>query len=158
MRTYIEWRSSSKENYKDFCNKYPDIDIDFQRWKQVIYAFNESFRNYILETGEKIKFPFGLGEFTINKKKRKIKKIIDGKEYINLPIDWQKTRKKGKYIYNFNFHTNGYYFGWVWFKAKTLIRLIDLWYFKPTRATSRMISHYIKVDEKYQDVYREWKC
>ena len=156
MRSHVDWRSSSKDNYKNFCEKHPDVNVSFDKWKEVIYAFNESFRNYILETGEKVKFPFGLGEFTINKKKRKRKKVVKGKEYINLPIDWKKTKEKGRYIYNFNFHTDGYYFGWIWFKAKTLIRLHNLWYFKASRVSSRMISHYINVDRKYQEIYREW--
>ena len=42
--------------------------------------FNEYFKNYILETGEKVKAPFGFGEFSINKKKRKkIKKKFPSK-------------------------------------------------------------------------------
>ena len=156
MRSHVDWRSASKKNYNDFCEKHPDINISFDKWKEVVYGFNEAFRNYILETGEKVKFPYGMGEFTINKEKRKVKKVVNGKEYINLPIDWKKTREKGKYIYNFNFHTNGYHFGWVWFKTRTLIRFSRLWHFKASRVSSRMISHYINVDKKYQEIYREW--
>ena len=56
-------------------------------------------------------------------------KGVDGKEFVNLPVDWQKTKQKGKIIYNFNFHTEGYFFGWIWFKESTRIRNINLWYF-----------------------------
>lgn len=76
---------------------------------------------------------------------------------VNLPVDWQKTKQKGKIIYNFNFHTEGFFFGWMWFKESTRIRNINLWYFKPSRSTSRLLSHYIKTDDKYQHLYREWK-
>ena len=157
MRVKIDWRSSSRENYNAFCKKHPSIKISFDEWKNIIYTFNESFKNYILETGERAKLPFGFGEFSINKKKRRKIKGVDGKEFINLPVDWQRTKQKGKIIYNFNYHTEGYFFGWVWFKETARLRNTELWYFKPTRTTSRILSHYIKTDSKYQHIYREWK-
>jgi nucleoid DNA-binding protein len=156
MRVKIDWRSSSKENYINFCKKNPSIKISFDEWKNIIYLFNESFKNYILETGERAKLPFGFGEFSINKKKRRKKKGLND-EFVNLPIDWKKTKEKGKVIYNFNFHTEGYFFGWVWFKETARLKNTELWYFKPTRTTSRLLSHYIKTNEKYQHIYREWK-
>lgn len=157
MRTKVDWRSSSKENYNNFCNKNPTIKITFDQWKNIIYLYNDYFKNYILETGEKARLPFGFGEFSINKKKRRKLKTVDGKEVVNLPIDWKKTKEKGKRIYNFNYHTEGFFFGWMWFKESTRIRNIDLWYFKPSRVTSRLLSHYINTDSKYQNIYCEWK-
>jgi nucleoid DNA-binding protein len=156
MRVKVDWRSASVENYKSFCKKNSSIKLTFDEWRNIIYSFNEAFRNYILETGEKAKLPFGFGEFSINKKKRRKKKGLND-EFINLPIDWQKTKEKGKYIYNFNYHTEGFFFGWLWFKETSRLRNTKLWYFKPSRVTSRMLSHYIKTDEKYQHMYHEWK-
>jgi nucleoid DNA-binding protein len=158
MRTKIDWRSSSKENYNQFCKKNPSIKLTYDEWRNILYTFNESYKEYILETGDKAKLPYGFGEFSINKKKRrKLKNNIDGKEFVNLPIDWQKTKEKGKVIYNFNYHTEGYFFGWMWFKNTARFRNADLWYFKPSRLTSRLLSHYIKTNDKYQNIYREWK-
>jgi nucleoid DNA-binding protein len=156
MRTKIDWRSSSKENYSNFCKKHPTIKITFDEWRNIIYLYNDNFKNYILETGEKARLPFGFGEFSINKKKRRKTKTVDGKEIVNLPVDWQKTRLKGKIIYNFNFHTEGFFFGWQWFKDPARFKFSDLWYFKTSRLSSRLINHYIKTDEKYQHIYREW--
>jgi len=156
-RVSVEWRSSSKETYNSFCKKHPSIKLSFQEWKTIIYSFNEAYKEYILETGERAKLPFGFGEFGINKKKRKKIKNIDGKEFINLPIDWQKTKEKGKVIYNFNYHTEGYFFGWMWFKDTARVKHLELWYFKPSRATSRLLAHYLKVEDKYQHIYKEWK-
>jgi len=157
MRVKIDWRSSSKDNYIDFCKKNPNIKLSLDEWKQIVYTFNESFRDYILETGDKAKLPFGIGEFSINKKKRKKIVEYDGKEHIALPVDWQKTKAKGKLIYNFNFHTEGYFFGWTWFKPSARFKHADLWYFKPCRATSRLLSHYLKTNDQYQHLYQEWK-
>lgn len=156
MRVKIDWRSASKENYNSFCKKHPSIKLTFDEWRNILYSFNESFKNYILETGDKAKMPFGFGEFSINKKKRRKKKGLND-EFVNLPIDWQKTKEKGKRIYNFNYHTEGYFFGWMWFKGTARLKGVDLWYFKPSRTTSRLLSHYIKTDNKYQHIYREWK-
>lgn len=156
MRTKIDWRSSSRENYKNFCKKHPAINISFDEWVNIIYQYNEDFRIYILETGDKARLPHGFGEFSINKKKRRKKKGLQD-EFVNLPIDWKKTREKGKIIYNFNFHTEGYFFGWMWFKNSARLKNTKLWYFKPSRTTSRLLSHYLKTDDKYQHLYREWK-
>lgn len=156
MRVKVDWRSASRDNYNSFCKLHPSMNLTFDEWRNIVYSFNESFKNYILETGEKAKLPFGFGEFSINKKKRK-KRTGQNDEFVNLPIDWQKTREKGKRIYNFNFHTEGFFFGWMWFKQSARIKNVDLWYFKASRVTSRLLSHYIKTDEKYQHMYHEWK-
>jgi hypothetical protein len=156
MRVKVDWRSASRENYNNFCKLHSSTKLTFDEWRNIIYSFNDSFKNYILETGEKAKLPFGFGEFSINKKKRRKRKGLND-EFLNLPIDWQKTREKGKRIYNFNYHTEGFFFGWMWFKQSARIKNIDLWYFKASRVTSRLLSHYIKTNEKYQHMYNEWK-
>lgn len=156
-RTKVDWRSCSKENYDGFCKLHPSSTLSQDQWRNIIYSFNESFREYILETGEKAKLPSGFGEFAIIKRKRQRIRIVDGKEFINLPIDWIKTRAMGKTIYNFNYHTEGYYFGWKWFKMTAMFKQSNLWYFKPCRNTSRLLAHYLKTDNQYQHLYQEWQ-
>ena len=156
-RVKVEWRSSSKDNYNLFCKKHPSIKLTYDEWRNITYTYNESFKEYILETGDKAKLPYGFGEFSINKKKRRKITNADGKEFINLPIDWQKTKEKGKVIYNFNYHTEGFFFGWMWFKNTARFKHSDLWYFKPSRLTSRLLSHYLKTSDKYQHIYNQWK-
>ena len=157
-RVKVDWRSASKDNYNQFCKKHSAINLTYDEWRNILYTYNESFKEYILETGEKAKLPYGFGEFSINKKKRRrLKNSIDGKEFVNLPIDWQKTREKGKVIYNFNYHTEGFFFGWMWFKTTARFKNSDLWYFKPSRLTSRLLSHYLKTNDKYQHIYNQWK-
>lgn len=157
-RVPVDWRSTSKDNYIDFKKSNPTIKVSFQQWKSIIYDFNEYFKTYILETGEQAKLPMGFGHFSINKKKRK-KIIIDkqGIERISLPVDWKKTREKGRKIYNFNYHTEGYNFKWTWFKKSARIKDTWLWWFKPSRVTSRLLAHYLKLDNKYQHIYKTWK-
>ena len=156
-RVSVEWRSASKENYRLFCKKHPNLKLTYVDWEKIIYSFNDMFREHILETGNKEKIPLGLGEITIVKKKRRKTITKDGIEHINLPIDWQKTKEKGKVIYNFNYHTEGFFFGWHWFKKTARFKHSNLWFFKPGRVTSRLINHFIKIDDKYQHTYREWQ-
>jgi hypothetical protein len=155
-RVAVDWRSTSKQNFISFKKKHPSIMIDYDTWKLIIYSFNEMFREHILETGENIKLPYGFGEISINKKLRRKQKGINN-EFINLPIDWQKTKAKGKIIYNFNHDTEGFFFGWHWFKKTARFKHTDLWYFKPARTTSRLLAHYLNIDKKYQNIYREWE-
>jgi len=158
MRVSVDYRSASKENYAGFCKKYPHIKLTFDQWRNILYGFNESFKNYLLETGAKGKLPFGFGEFAITKKKRKrvVTDPATGKDHINLPVDWKKSKEKGKKIYILNYHTEGYFFGWRWFKRTARLKFTDLWWFKPSRVTSRLLAHYIKTDNKYQFKYCEW--
>ena len=74
-RVAVDWRSASKKNYEDFNKKHPLISLTFDEWRNILYGFNESFKHYILETGEKEKLPTGFGEFSINKKKRSYKSL-----------------------------------------------------------------------------------
>lgn len=158
MRVKVDYRSSSRKVYENFCKTHPEINISYNEWLEILYHFNEEFRDYILETGDREKLPQGLGSFSINKKKRKMKKKnLDGKEFMNLPIDWVKTKEKGKIIYNFNFHTEGNFFGWLWFKKDARFKNSELWYFKPTRVTSRMLAHYLNTNKEAQHLYRQWK-
>lgn len=158
MRKKVDYRSASRATYEVFCQNHPNVKISFNEWLEIIYAFNEEFRDLILETGEKEYLPFNLGAFSVTKKKRKIKNVTpNGYEYINLPIDWKKTHEKGKIIYNFNHHTEGYFFGWIWFKNEARFKFSQLWRFKPSRTTSRMLGYYLNSNKENQHKYRHWK-
>lgn len=155
MRVHVDWRSGSTENYKSFKKAYPQIDLSLEQWKNIIYTFNEKFKLYILETGDVAKLPGGIGDFSITKKKRR-KTRGTNDEFINLPVDWKKTKEKGKIIYNFNFHTEGYFFGWIWFNETGRFKTSNLWNFKASRTTSRLLAHYINTYDKCKDIYKQW--
>ena len=156
MRVKVDYRSAGRAAYNDFCKKH-SIKLSFNEWLEIIYNFNEEFRNYILETGDREKLPFGLGFFAITKKKRKGKYIDqNGEERMNYPVDWKKTKELGKRIYNLNYHTNGFFFGWKWFKKEARFEFSSLWKFKPSRVSSRMIAHYIKANKNSQHLYKQW--
>jgi len=161
MRVKVGYRSAGREAYKRFCSANPEIKIEYKDWSKVIYTFNEYFRDYMLETGAKVKMPYGFGPFAVNKKKLKLYKNFlgpDGKPYINLPIDWAKTKKAGKRVYHTNSHSDGYKYGWYWFSDEARFYLSEIWNFRPARLTSRIINTYVtKPDGKYGELYKVWK-
>ncbi len=156
-RTATDWKSYGLKNFREFCKGHSEIKLTYDEWRNILYTFSEEFKFYILETGEKARLPFGFGDFAIGKKKRRRMKGPND-EFINLPVDWKKTKEKGKRIYNFNYHTEGYFFGWLWFKKTILFKNSKLWYFKPSRVTSRLLAHYIHSDKKYMNIYKEWEA
>lgn len=156
MRKSVEYRSSSKDVFKRFKQANPEIKIDFNTWISIIYNFNYSFRDYILETGYRGKFIFGFGDFAITKWKPFKTILVNGKEKINLPTDWKKTKEYGKRIYHMNYHTDGYKFKWKWFTNSGRFWSSALWNFKPSRVSSRLLNHYLTLPD-YQDKYLTWK-
>lgn len=156
-RQQISYRTASKENYKIFCELHPDITLPFSEWQNIIYSFNYAFRDYMLETGNRAKMPWGFGDFMVSKKKKKREKVLpDGRIKINLSVNWKATKEAGKKIYHTNLHTSGYNFYWRWEPKTARIPYSDIWYFKPSRETSRLITHYLTKYPDMQYQYAVW--
>ena len=157
MRVVVEYRTASRECYNDFCRLNPTIKLSFEKWREIIYTHNQMYVDHVLETGQAVKFPYGFGRFSINKKKPKATRKWKDKVYINLPIDWKKTKEHGKKMYHMNAHTNGYKCSWMWFQRDARFADSDIWNFKPCRVISRLVAKYLKrSDKNYVDVYVEW--
>jgi len=157
MRPKVDYRTTSKDNYEKFCLENSNIEISFKQWKDILEKFSENIIDYILETGEKIKLPYGLGDLSINKKKPKRTKYFQGKEYINFAIDWKKTRELGKYVYHMNYHSDGFTYSWIWFKANCRFYQSELWWFRACRKASRSIKPQVTNNSYYAQLYNQWK-
>jgi hypothetical protein len=157
-RPKIGYRTGSKESYNEFCTNNPSLNLSFEDYKKILYTYNASLVAHLLETGDKIKMPFGLGELVVNKYKPKRYKIApDGTEYSNLPINWQETKKEGKYVYYMNAHSDGYKYYWMWNYWKTRMKFSYIWKFEMARVNSRLLKTYLKKpNSKYKDLYREY--
>jgi len=154
----VEYRTASRKVYNKFCAAHPNISISFEKWEEIIYAFNYNFRDHILETGDKCKLPWGMGAFTVSKKKSKRSIVIDGKEHIILAVDWEKTHRLGKRVYLLNNHTDGYRFKWYWFPYDSRFSNVEMWVWKPSRFTSRKLAEYLKrPNSPYPELYKEWE-
>lgn len=156
MRVPVEFRTASRTNYTKFCQLHPEITIDYRKWCAVIYTHAYLFRDYILATGDSAKMIWGFGCFTITKKKRKITKTNpkDGKEYVNLAVNWKASKETGKKVYYFNHHTDGYNCKWYWQRKTAHLYKAQLWSFKPSRITSRKLSEQLFKDPIFFQLYQ----
>lgn len=154
-----EYKTTSREVFRKFTKSHPELKIDSKTWTAIIRSFNELFAEYLLQTGERERLPHGLGSFAISKKKT-IKIIKNGeKQYISLPVDWQKSRQMGKKIFMMNSHSDGFRCKWKWFKDDSNLRLSQIWMFKAIRPRSRDIARYLKdVDGAvYLEKWKQWE-
>ncbi len=153
MRVRKEYRSASKEAYKRFCIEHPGVRISYSKFSEIIYEFSYRFRDHLLETGEQHKLPHGMGILGIQKR---MTRRLNKANKIMLPVDWAASRKHGHRVYNFNHHTEGYRFKWLWINKVARFKFASLWNFKPLRVTSRKLAEYLnKPDSSYQHIYRE---
>lgn len=152
----VEYRTDSREAYNLFRKEHPDIEIDVVKWRNIIRTHNELFANYLLDTGERVHLR-SFGTFTITRKRSsKSFEGPNGKVYINLPVDWKKSKELGKKVYLFNSHSDGNRYIWKWFRSDSRIFAYEIWYFKPIRRISRKLAEYIRMGTEQQEKYKNW--
>lgn len=154
-----EYRTYSKETYLEFLKDHnlSEKDISYSKYTKILEVCNWMFIEYALRTGSKVNLPYGFGPLVVTKRILKRYKEYKGKTYVNLRVDWNKTKKVGKKIYHTNEHTDGYNFKWLWFSLESKIHLADLYVFKPGRYASRAIAKYVKKkNSQYKEMYLNW--
>lgn len=157
MRPKRDWKTGSKASYDEFKEDHKDIEIDFMTFKKVLYRFNDLIMNHLLETGARIRLPYGLGALAITKYKPVKYREIEGVTYNNLPIDWKASREAGKLIRTLNLHTNGYKFYFAWFFRHARIKCSFIWKFSVSRTYSRKLASLLKDSSgKYKNIYYQW--
>lgn len=159
-RTKKDYITNSRENYERFLkeNKVSTEELSYQKYSKNLLTCNWMFIEYALRTGSRVPLPYGFGSIAVNKKKLNRFKEFNGKKYINLRIDWKKTKKAGRRIYHTNEHSDGYNFRWAWFPEDARLYLSSLYVFKAWRYSSRAINKYVrKTDTDYKDMYMQWK-
>lgn len=157
MRTKKEYRTTSRETYSIFCKEYPDVKISFQLFRKLIETFNNMIVKHVLDTGDSIKLPYGLGAVAINKYQRNRHVLINGEKKIHLKIDFKATKEEGKTIYHLNECTDGNNYSWKWFERSSRIRCSHLWKFRACRGASRLLASYLKkFNSPYKEIYKTW--
>lgn len=141
MRTKSDWGAATTASYNNFKKKYPNVKLEIDQWRDIIYSFNRGYRDHLIESGSLEKLSSGLGEFQIIKKRTPKSYTTKAGKVINLlPIDWKKTKEKGKVIYHLNYHTEGYKFNCKWFLKNARFKVSYMWKFCTSRETSRLIA------------------
>ena len=159
MRIKYDYRTASKDTYNRFKLQFPESQLTYKQFSDIVYGYTNEFRLYILESGDICKLPYGLGYFTVVKKKiKRYKNYLDpeGKPYINLSVDWKSTKKEGKKIYHMNFHTDGFKCRWFWHIGSSRFYQSSNTVFKACRKTSRLLAEYLnKPNSEYLQMYHE---
>lgn len=154
-RPKLTARTGSKEAYKLFKEKYPNSPLTCIQYIRILHKFNELLTTHIMETGDKVKLPWGLGPITIVKKKQTTFFEKDGKKYTTLSVDWKTTKELGFKVYLMNSHTSGFRYKWWWSPKESRLFQSHIWIFKPCRKISRQLATYLlKPNSEYKDIYR----
>jgi nucleoid DNA-binding protein len=147
--------NSLKESFKFYKKKYPKTVVTKKKYNLVCTTFFKEIVKFVLE-GKEFKLPFGLGKFSIVKRKN----MMD-----NLKVDWKSTvelwdekygRGIDKYAYSdikdkplvryMNNHTNKHYYRWFWERGR--ITNIKTYAFKPVRSVTKEVGRVIREDKK----------
>jgi hypothetical protein len=147
--------NSLEDTYKFYKEKYPKTTMDKKLYKKICEAFFKEIVKYVLE-GNKFKIPYGLGIFSIVKRKNDLNKLmVDWKSTVEL---WNEKWKRGidKYAYSdiknkplvkyLNQHTKRHYYRWFWERGR--VSGIKLYAFKPVRAVTKEVGRRIKEENK----------
>lgn len=155
-RTKIGYRSGSKEAYQLFKETHPETELTFRQFYDIIMTWNTSIMEHIIHTGDEVKLPYGFGVLTIAKYKQKKKRITkDGREIMNLSINWAATRAEGKKVYHMNFHTDGYKYFWKWDSKRSYFKASSIWAFKAHRYFARYLAKQLKESEEIKNLYKD---
>jgi hypothetical protein len=149
--------TGSREMFKLFKEEHPQVNIDSKKYKEVIEALNLYYLNHILETGNVVILPHGLGKIMIQKNKRRLRPTKDGKStYLKAPVNWKETQKQGKIIYYLNENTDGFTYRYLWFKKGAYINHNSIWCMIMTMQAKKMLKNRVDCEEKdYKNLYRE---
>jgi len=153
-----------KDNYRDSKNKAkidnPELykylkDLGYKEYKKRIKVLNEQCIEEVLNNPFGIKFPMGIGELSIKKRKNrfvekalKVSKTdalnIKSKYWylINESTDWKLTKdsKSNFRVLYTNDHSDGYKFYWIWNKAKDRLKHSELYYLAIERKWNRTLA------------------
>jgi hypothetical protein len=143
--------------FKFFKNKYSTINIDRVKYSNIISDFNDELINLIIEDNLEYNIPY-LGSTLSIKKEKRTPKIVNGKLYNTVPVDWVATNKlwsddseardKKLLVRYSNIHSSKYVFRIYFKKYKQAFFNKRYYFFKPTRTFQRLLGSRIKDDNK----------
>ena len=165
-RPKYEYRTGSKESFYQFKKNFPEIKITYDVFLKILKIHASYFASHILETGDLLKLPYGMGTLTVAKYKKAAVRYTKKKQAINnLPPDWAKThqlwkeceecKEKKQMVFHLNNHTEGYSYYWRWNINKVTIKSPYIWSFSMNREFSRGLSKLLlSQNSKYKNLYK----
>ena len=143
--------------FKFFKSKHPEINIDRVKYSNVISEFNKEVINLIIEETLEYDLPH-IGSSLSIKQEKRLPKIVNGKLYNTVPVDWVATNKlwfedseardKKLLVRYTNSHSSKYVFRIYFKKYKQAFFNKKYYQFKPTRTFQRLLCSRIKDENK----------
>lgn len=125
------------EFYMKEIVKEPIYEVTLEQYKIILDKLFKTLINSVFD-GETFIFPFGLGEYSIVKKK--INPNIEN----SIPIDWKLSVQYKKKIYHLNEHSKGYKYRFYWNKQWGRVVNKKFYQLIATRFNKRELARLIK--------------
>jgi nucleoid DNA-binding protein len=132
----------SKKEYREICKEYIDTIVDL-----------------MLEKGETIKLPYGLGDLKIRRSLTIPEFGMTPETKKRMKIDWFNTKKlwkehpelkeKKQFIYHLNEHSDGWYAVYHWTKFNIKIKGRRSYSFDPAWTNARRLSKLMQQPKYY---------
>lgn len=130
LKTGDRLRLVTPKFYRHFKKKYPDIDISYVEFSDIINTCNEISALKVLDNTSGFKMPANMGYLAVTRYKSSKR-----------PIDFKRTKEVGKTIYHTNFHSYGYMNRILWFSSQiTKCKFHQIYKFLPERKVSRELA------------------
>lgn len=136
---------SRRDFFDSFKEKHPDIDISPETYYKILNTGGQVMADAIIDDGE-IKFANRIGVLTIRKFRPKGKgSSFMSAELMPAIYNSGESRKQKKMIFQFNDHTGGFVYRFLWSKL-TCKMIIDkhMWKFIPIRSIKRRLAAGLK--------------
>lgn len=158
-KTNYDLVTNSSKAFATFKEEFPRTKIDFRKFKEIINAINIFYLEYILNTGDIVFIPYGLGKVFIQKNKRRIRRSKDGTgTHVIAPVNWAETKKQGKVIYYMNEHSDEFTYRYWWFHKSAHLKHFPNWEMKMSDyAKKRLFAKIVDKEVDYRRNYSELK-
>lgn len=144
-RKKVDMITGGKAAYAKYCEQQKQ-KVSYKQYRQIIWAINRCYIDYMLNTGHKVIFPYGIGKMCVNRFKR-IRKIYTSKDgtetFYSCPVNWGESKKQGRIVYFLNENSDGYTYHWKWFRFESRMENPQIWKLVMTINAKKTLSHYV---------------
>lgn len=136
----------NRETYLAFKEKYPDENITYSQYMQVLKESTRAIRDHVLENPLGFKLPYNLGYIAVDKYKPR--------STFNV-WDLRNSKLLHKQVPFLNLHSFGYMFK-IRFYPNTRIKPLNVYKMNPHRIINRMLAKSIKGGKEYLEIDRSY--
>ena len=133
-----------QDTYKEYVELYPEGSINYltyAEYRDITTMFFKYMADRIVYKSLTVTLPFRLGEISVEKHKPAYKSLR------KMVMDWDRSRELNKQVRQFNEHSNGYIYKFLWNRHKCITPHHQSYAFKPARSLKREVARLVKTKE-----------